>query len=132
MRRVMGWIVASLVTFAMVAMGSGVKAEKTPEYMGFLGDYSKLAPDPEEKDSKLIYKIPKTEEYAASITGLKIDPLVLYFYPSDEAREIDPKKAERYVTLANLLVTGSVNRSQIVAAASVAASKPTIPIRLIP
>ena len=46
-----------------------------------------LAPDPNEKDVRLIYKNP---DYSfADFSGLKLDPLVFFLHPTGEPEAID-------------------------------------------
>ena len=74
-------------------------AQKTPEFSGFLDDYSRLAPDPEEKESRLIYRNP--DHRMSDFDALYVEEPVLMIYPADEPIEIDADKAAKMLRLVN-------------------------------
>ncbi|MHC4429835.1 MAG: DUF3313 domain-containing protein, partial [Planctomycetota bacterium] len=77
--------------------------KKKSQASGFLADYSMLKPDPEEKESRLIYKNP---DYAlADFSGLKLGPLVFFLHPAGEPEEIDKEKAAKMAELAKTFDT---------------------------
>ena len=81
-RRIALWAAVGLLLLAPAAL----LAQKTPEPSGFLDDYSKLAEDPEEKGSKLVYRNPDYELY--DFDALYLEEPVLMIYPQEEA---DPR-----------------------------------------
>ncbi len=103
MNRITNRTVVVLAVAALLAVAPSWAKKKKLETSGFLGDYSMLAPDPEEKDSRLIYKNP---DYAfADFRGLKLDPLVFFLHPTEESEEIDQEKATQMVELAKTFDT---------------------------
>ena len=72
-------------------------AQKTPEASGFLEDYSKLAKDPKEPESKLVYRNP---DYKMSdFDALWVEEPVFLVYPQEEAQEIDADEAAKMVRM---------------------------------
>lgn len=97
--------VGSIVTTSGLALAvaglllcvSAATAQETPEPSGFLSDYSRLAPDPEEAEAKLIYRNP--EYHVGDFRGLYLEELVFYLYPQDEPEAIDPEEAAKMLAL---------------------------------
>ena len=103
MNRIMNRTVAILAVAGLLVVAPSWAKEKNPEASGFLADYSMLAPDPEEKESRLFYKNP---DYAfADVSGLKLAPLVFVLYPTGEPEEIDQKRAAKMAELAKTFDT---------------------------
>lgn len=69
-----------------IILGSG--CAKTPPRAGFLQDYSALRQDPGD-ESLFWYEIPDVDWKMYS--KLMIDPVVVYFHPEAENRQIDPE-----------------------------------------
>lgn len=87
-----------LTGFAMISETAAEAAEEEFKPSGFLSDYSRLAVDPDEKDSRLVYRNPDYDK--ADFDGLYLEELVFYLYPQDEGKMIDPEEAARMVELA--------------------------------
>ncbi len=103
MNRIMNRTVAILAVAALLVVAPSWAKKKKSEASGFLADYSMLAPDPDEKESRLIYKNP---DYAfADFSGLKLGPLVFFLHPTGEPEEIDQEKAAKMAELANTFDT---------------------------
>ena len=97
MNRIMNRTVAILAVAALLVVAPTWAKKKKVETSGFLADYSMLAADPEEKESRLIYKNP---DYAsADFSGLKLGPIVFFLHPTGEPEEIDQEKAAKMVEL---------------------------------
>ncbi len=89
------------LTLGIILLGSSslAVAVEAPPPSGFLADYSRLAADPAEPDSRLIYKNP---DYSMSdFQGLYFEELVFFFYPEDQGKSISAKEAEKMMELAN-------------------------------
>lgn len=96
-----GRTIRSTLTLGILLLGSGslaVADEEIPPPSGFLADYSRLAADPAEPDSQLIYKNP---DYSMSdFQGLYLEDLVFFLYPEDQGKSISAKKAKKMMELA--------------------------------
>ena len=91
--RIAPWAAVGILLLAPAAL----LAQKTPAASGFLSDYSKLAEDPEEKGSRLVYRNPDSE--MSDFDALYIEAPVLLVYPQDEAEVIDADKAAKMLRL---------------------------------
>ena len=80
----------------IILLGSGsltVAKDEAPPPAGFLADYSRLAADPAEPDSRLIYVNP---DYSMSgFQGLYLEDLVFFLYPEDQGKSISAKEAKK-------------------------------------
>ncbi len=91
--RIAPWAAVALLLLTPAAL----LAQKTPEFSGFLGDYSKLAEDPADKESRLVYRNPayKMSDFGA----LYVEEPVFLVYPQEEAQEIDADEAAKMVRM---------------------------------
>jgi len=96
-------MVAILAVVGLLVVAPSWAEKKKSGASGFLADYSMLAQDPEEKESRLIYKNP---DYSlADFSGLKLVPLVFFLHPTGEPEEIDQEKAAKMAELAKTFDT---------------------------
>ena len=91
-RRVAPWAAVALLLLAPAAL----LAQKIPEFSGFLGDYNKLAEDPQEK-AKLIYDNPAYK--MSDFDAIYLEEPLLMIYPQDEAEAIDADRAAKMLRL---------------------------------
>jgi hypothetical protein len=87
----------SAVALTLLLVSAPAWAQKTPEPSGFLSDYSMLAEDPEEKESRLIYRNPDYD--MGDFDALYLEELVFYLHPQDEGEQIDADKAAKMLRL---------------------------------
>ena len=103
MNRIMNRTVVILAVSALLVVAPSSAKKKKSEASGFLADYSMMALDPEEKESRLIYKNP---DYSlADFSGLKLVPLVFFLHPTGEPEVIDQEKAAKMAQLAKTFDT---------------------------
>ena len=91
--RIAPWAAVGILLLAPAAL----LAQKTPEPSGFLSDYSKLAEDPKEKGSRLVYRNPDSK--MSDFDALWLEEVVLLLYAQDEAVEIDADEAAKMLRL---------------------------------
>ena len=91
--RIAPWAAVGILLLAPAAL----LAQETPEPSGFLSDYSKLAEDPKEKGSRLVYRNPDSN--MSDFDSLCLEEPILLLYPQDEAQAIDADEAAKMLRL---------------------------------
>jgi Protein of unknown function (DUF3313) len=98
----------SLLLSALLLMGLATQAQESPKEQekmakqesGFLGDYSKLQPDPKNSDLLIYWK---SEDALKNSSKFILDPVIVYLLPEAQQRGIDPEqlaKLTQYFTKA--------------------------------
>jgi hypothetical protein len=105
-----------LLTICVLALGLAVRAQDTAkkqtpdskDVSGFLGDYSKLAPDPKNGDL-LLYE--KDRDALKKYNKFVLNPVTIFLLPQAQARGIDPDDLERLATYFKQAVTDELEKS---------------------
>jgi hypothetical protein len=106
----------ALLTVCVLALGPAVRAQDSAkkqspdskDVSGFLGDYSKLAPDPKNGDL-LLYE--KDRDALKKYDKFVFNPVTIYLLPQAQARGIDPDDLERLAVYFKQAVTDELEKS---------------------
>jgi hypothetical protein len=96
-------LVSSLLLIGLTTQGQELSKEQAQEMKqesGFLGDYSKLQPDPKNADLLIYWK---NEDVLKNSSKFILDPVIAYLLPEAQQRGVDPEdlaKLSRYFTKA--------------------------------
>jgi len=98
----------SVFATCVFVIGFTVRAQESRPVSGFLGDYSKLVPDPKNGDLLVYEKDPNVlKKYNKFI----FDPITIYLLPEARDRGIDPDDLERLVKYFHDAVTDELAKS---------------------
>jgi Protein of unknown function (DUF3313) len=98
----------SVFATCVFVIGFTVRAQESRPVSGFLGDYSKLVPDPKNGDLLVYEKDPNVlKKYNKFI----FDPITIYLLPEARDRGIDPDDLERLAKYFQDAVTDELKKS---------------------
>jgi hypothetical protein len=109
-RTTLHWRFALLGLFAtcVFLVGLDLRAQESRPVSGFLGDYSKLTPDPKNGDL-LVYE--KDRSALKKYNKFILDPITIYLLPEARDRGIDPDDLERLAKYFHDAVTDELKKS---------------------
>lgn len=110
------FICLSLVVSSLLLMGpttqgqelSKEQAQEEKQESGFLGDYSKLQPDPKDADL-LIYA--KNEGVLKNFSKFILEPVTVYLLPEAQQRGIDPEQLAKLAQYFTDAITDELSES---------------------
>jgi Protein of unknown function (DUF3313) len=98
-----------LIGLTVQAQGSAKQQDKiSSRQSGFLGDYSKLQPDPQDPDL-LIYR--ESPDVLKNSSKFILDPVIVYLLPEAQQRGIDPEDLAKLAQYFSKAITDELTKS---------------------